>query len=249
MEEGDRISESPQGKPMENPEEVRKPEEPSSSIPTPKTPPEVEDHQKVYKMVTMSVCLPLASKSASEVLAGTQELYGQLRRHGYPVARIHTDAGREFDNLPFRRWCQQRGISKTFSPPDEHQSNGRAEAMIASIKQRVRRLLHASNMATKWWPAAARHVTELERRRRENVKENIPRFGQLITTRKRAWKKGGPFEATSEMVTYLTPTPEVSKGHAVLTDKEKIKVVSYLIRDVKEPQPDERNFGGGPRPG
>ena len=44
-------------------------------------------------MITMSICLPLASKSASEVLAGTQELFGTLRRHGYPVARIHTDAG------------------------------------------------------------------------------------------------------------------------------------------------------------
>ena len=174
LEEGDRISESPEEEAGEDaqqdPEAVadlrveEKTEEPSSSIPMPKTPPEVEEHQKVYKMVTMSVCLPLASKSASEVLAGVQELYCQLRRHGYPVARIHTDSGREFDNLPLRRWCQQRGISKTFSPPDEHQSNGRAEAMIASIKQRVRRLLHASNMATKWWPAAARHVTELERR-------------------------------------------------------------------------------------
>ena len=86
--------------------------------------------------------------------------------------------------------------------------------MIASTKQRVRRLLHGSNMPAKRWPAAARHVTELERRRRENVQEKLPRFGQLITARKRAWKRGGPFEVTSEHVTYLTPMPEVSKGHA-----------------------------------
>ena len=98
--------------------------------------------------------------------------------------------------------------------------------MIASIKQRVRRLLHG-NMPTKWWPAAARHVTELERRRRENAQEKLPRFGQLITARKRAWERGGPFAVTSEHVTYLTPTREVLKGYAVLTDKEKVKVVSY----------------------
>lgn len=42
-------------------------------------------------------------------------------------------------------------LARTFSPPGKHQSNGRAEAMVASIK-RVRRLLHApTNMATKWW--------------------------------------------------------------------------------------------------
>ena len=57
-------------------------------VPLPKTPEETEEQQKVYKMVTMSICLPLASKSASEVLAGTQELFGTLRRHGYPVARM-----------------------------------------------------------------------------------------------------------------------------------------------------------------
>lgn len=72
------------------------------SVPLPKTPEETEEHQKVYKMVTMSICLPLSSKSASQLLAGVQELFGVLRRHGYPVARIHTDAGREFDNHPFK---------------------------------------------------------------------------------------------------------------------------------------------------
>ena len=43
-------------------------------------------------------------------------------------------------------------------------------------------------------------------------------------------------------MTYLTPTPEVSKGHAGLTDKETVKGVSYLIRDTKEPKPDERDL-------
>ena len=161
--EGEQLGEGdgdqPKPLPLPEPESQETP-----SIPLPKTLEEVEEHQKVYKMVTMSICLPLTSKSAAEVLAVTQELFGMLRRHGYPVARIHTDAGREFDNNPFKRWCLQRGLARTFSPPDEHQSNGRAEAMIASIKQRVRRLLHASGMPTKWWPAAARHVTELERR-------------------------------------------------------------------------------------
>ena len=92
--------------------------------------------------------------------------------------------------------------------------------MIASIKQRVRRLLHASGMPTKWWPAAARHVTELERRRRENIKETLPRFGQLITARKWAWERGGPFEAT---VTYLTPTPQALRGMQFSRTKRRSK--------------------------
>ena len=38
---------------------------------------------------------------------------------------------------------------------------------------------------------------------------------------------------------YLTPVPEVSKGHAVLTDRGFIKVVSYTIKDIKEPVKDQ----------
>ena len=169
----------------------------------------------------------LASKSASEVLAGTQELFSLLRRHGCPVARIHTDVGREFDNNPFKRWCMQRGLARTFSPPDEHQSNGRAEAMIASIKQRVRRLLHASEMPTKWWPAAARHVDG------DGAGEKAQ--GEHQGEASALW--AAHYHSQASLGTWgTTPTPEVSKGHAVLTDKEKVKVVSYLIKDVKEPK-------------
>ena len=163
------------------------------------------------------------------MVAGTQELYAwAVEEARLPSCQgTYTDAGREFDNAPFKKWCLQRGISGRSA---EHQSNGRAEAMIASIKQQVRRRLHGSNTPTRWWPAAARHVTELEQRRRENIKEKLPRFGQLITARKRAWERGGPFEVTSEHVTYLT----LHLRHAVLTDKEKVKVVSYLIKDAIE---------------
>ena len=92
-----------------------------------------------------------------------------------------------------------------------------------------------------WWPAAARHVVELERRRREKITEKLPHFGQTVVVKKRSWElqRQGAFESTGEQVKYLTPVPEVSKGHAVLTDRGFIKVVSYTIKDIKEPVKDQ----------
>ena len=68
-----------------------------------------------------------------------------------------------------------------------------------------------------WWPAAARHVVELERRRREKITEKLPHFGQTVVVKKRSWElqRQGAFESTGEQVKYLTPVPEVSKGHAL----------------------------------
>ena len=40
----------------------------------------------------------------------------------------------------------------------------------------------------------------------------------------------------------MTPVSEVSKGHAVLTDRDTIKIVSYTIKDTKEPVADRHDL-------
>ena len=81
---------------------------------------------------------------------------------------------------------------------------------------------------------------ELERRRREKITEKLPHFGQTVVVKKRSWElqRQGAFESTGEQVKYLTPVAEVSKGHAVLTDRGFVKVESYFIKDIKEPVKD-----------
>ena len=114
----------------------------------------------------------ISLKACAGCLSGVQELVVKLRRYGYPVVRLHTDYETTFVNKHLKGWCLNRGIVRTSSTPEEHQQNGRAEAAIASIKGRVRRLLHSSGMETKWWPIAARHVVELERRRFEKIEDS-----------------------------------------------------------------------------
>ena len=175
---------------------------------------------KSFKTRTIMQCVPMKSKKAEDVLAAMQELYMRFRRYGYPIFRLHTDSGKEFINSKTKAWAAKRGLVHTRSAPDEHQSNGRAEAAVSLIKSRVRRLLHASGMSTELWPLAARHVVELERRRFEKVSQRMPRFGEKVVIRRRGWKTmfEDDFESRGEEVTYLTPMAEVSKGHCVMTE-------------------------------
>ena len=64
------------------PEEDEKQKEVEPGEPTEE---ELKAKYKPTKVFTMMLCVPLSSKSAQEALAGTQELFIKLRRHGYPV--------------------------------------------------------------------------------------------------------------------------------------------------------------------
>ena len=212
-------------------EEDERPEEVEQEKPTEE---ELKKKNKPTKVVTMMLCVPLGSKSAQEVLAGTQELFTRLRRHGYPVGRVHTDQGREFCNGSFRRWCLERGLSRTIPV-----------ALMSMPRMEERRQLSTPSSRESddyymelGWKCV---VVELERRRREKITEKLPHFGQTVVVKKRSWElqRQGAFESTGEQVKYLTPVPEVSKGHAVLTDRGFVKVASYTIKDIKEPVKDQ----------
>ena len=202
---------------------------------------------KTFKTRTIMQCVPMKSKKAEDVLAAIEELYMRFRRYGYPIFRLHTDSGKEFVNSKVKDWAANRGLLHTRSAPDEHQSNGRAEAAVNSIKSRVRRLLHGSSMGTDLWPLAARHVVELERRRFEKAVQKMPRFGERVVIRRRGWKTmfEDDFEPRGEEVTYLTPMMEVSKGHCVMTESGKLQVVSTVWNNLsEEPEEEKRDWIG-----
>lgn len=202
--------------------------------------------EKPFRTRTIMQCVPMKSKKAEDVLAAMQELYMRFRRYGYPIFRVHTDSGKEFVNQKTKDWAANRGLVFTRSAPDEHQSNGRAEAAVGSIKSRVRRLLHGSGMSTDLWPLAARHVVELERRRFEKATQRLPRFGEKVVIRRRGWKTmfEDDFEPRGEDVTYLTPMTEVSKGHCVMTEGGKLQVVSTVWKDLSETEPEKHEWVG-----
>ena len=82
---------------------------------------------------------------------------------------------------------------------------------------------------------AARHVVELEWRRFEKIDEKIPPFGQTVVARTRTWNRKDEFETTSENFQYM-------KGHAVLDSEGKFKVVSCVVKDLKDPEEREHEW-------
>ena len=196
-----------------------------------------------YKTRTIMQCIPMKSKGAHDVLVAVQELFLRFQRYGYPIYRIHTDSGKEFSNKRFRDWCMNRGLVYTKSCPDERQQNGRAEASISSIKNRVRRLLHSARLDASFWPVASRHVIELERRRLEKDTTKLPRFGQRVVCRRRMWGNGLDFAPTSEEATYLTPVHDVPHGHLVMRDTGRLKVVSCVWSNLREEEDHDKWVG------
>ena len=79
------------------------------------------------KLVTYRMAIPLPVKDQREILSAIQQMYIQLRIHGYHVARLHTDLGGEFRSRSLKQWCRSRDIQLTTTAGVSSQANGRAE--------------------------------------------------------------------------------------------------------------------------
>ena len=196
--------------------------------------PAVEDRRDP-KIEVIRVGIPLTGKSKEVVLEGVAELYLQLRSGGFPVHTVHTDRGREFSNHRMKSWLRCRGIQHTMNGGQDPQANGRAERAVGEVKKMVRRLLHASGMASMWWPMALRYLMETARLRRKDEDKAIPCFGQKVLVKKRIWRQKA-LEPTHESTIYLTPVLEYH-GHCVLRQDGNWGVAPYVLKNVQNPPP------------
>ena len=198
-------------------------------------PEEEVEGRKIPKIEVIRIGIPLSGKSKEVVLEGVAELYLQLRSDGFPVHTIHTDRGREFSNSRMKSWLRSRGIQHTMNGGQDAQANGRAERAVGEVKRMVRRLLHASGMASMWWPMALRYLMETARLIRKDEEKAIPGFGQKVLVKKRIWRQKA-LEPTHESSLYLTPVIE-SHGHCVLRQDGNWGVAPYVVKNVQQPPP------------
>ena len=189
----------------------------------------IEPEINVFKL-----CIPLDSKKPAEVLRGLNSMYLQLRIDGYPVTRLHSDRGREFEGGALREWCTARSIYRTSTASASAQSNGRAERAVQENKLRMQRALMQAKMDVNLWPLACIYVHELERRRWADREERpIPPFGATVLVKRRLWGRKA-LEATHERVTYIAPDPE-AHGHKVLRESGALAVSPYFIARTEDP--------------
>lgn len=77
------------------------------------------------------------------------------------IKSFQCDNGREYDNGPFHKFCEQHGMSFRFSCPHTSPQNGKAERKIKSINNIVRTLLAHSSLPPSFWHHALQMATYL----------------------------------------------------------------------------------------
>ena len=76
------------------------------------------------RLVTYRMAIPLPVKDQKEILSAIQQMYIQLRIHGYHVVRLHTELGGEFRSRSLKQWCRSRDIQLTTTAGVSSQANG-----------------------------------------------------------------------------------------------------------------------------
>ena len=104
-----------------------------------------EDFKKLFKEIgdtmeyqNLHYMIPLKSRKAAEVEAAIRLLYVQIRAEGLPIQRVHSDRARELRGKGIRQWLLQRDVYPTTGEAQVPQSNGRAEQVVKTLKQRAK---------------------------------------------------------------------------------------------------------------
>ncbi|CAE7838175.1 unnamed protein product, partial [Symbiodinium sp. CCMP2592] len=175
----------------------------------------------------------LDRKTPQSVCLAVGRIHAQLVELGFPLARIHADAGTEFTDERLREYAASRGILLTLAPPTEHDSNGRVENVVKRLKVQVRVYLQLVGNDTSKWAlafraAAATWRADTLRKFGMAVKPIVP-FGTRTQVLVRHWLRRRQREwhmrATPAVV--LAPATYVRQGYVVKVGN-KLSVVSKL---------------------
>ena len=142
---------------------------------------------------------------------------------GCSVTRIHSDAGMEFCNAPFRAWCRDKGFHKTNTGGDRFKANPHAESLIGIVKGCARTLMIDAGVAKDQWPYAVRYAS---RQRFSHMAKllgwkmsPVVPFGAQVYVRQRSWRLGKRAEWNPRVIkaSVLAPARELSQGYLVRT--------------------------------
>lgn len=142
------------------------------------------DKAKVWPYVKI-----LSSKKDPEVLAALQSMVAQIN-HGCSVSAvwgIHSDVGGGFSSVACQRWCAQQGIRRTTTVGYESSGNSKAERLIGTLKDLIRRLLAGAGLSTQYWAYSMCHACILSRYsvQSRKIPKGWPCFGERVLARHR----------------------------------------------------------------
>ena len=207
---------------------------------------EVEAEQIEIQNYTMVETL--ASRNAADVKACLARMIARLKYLGMDVRRVHSDAAGEMRST--RRWCEERGLYRTFTCGSDWKANGRAEAEIGVIRRAINTLIRSSGDGEDYWPLMAKHVGE--RRGRQQLAllgfdtPKLLPWGQKVMVTTKGWDDfQGHWRSRKKPGIVRGPDPdmsltsgghlvEVERGNFVRTDDMVMPGEPPAVEDVLE---------------
>ena len=189
----------------------------------------------------------LESRQVAEVKMCLARMIARLKYLGLDVRRVHSDAAGEMRGT--KKWCQDRGLYRTFTCGSDWKANGRAEAEIGVIRRAINTLIRSSGDGEDYWPLMAKHVGE--RRGRQQlaslgfVTPQLLPWGQRVMITTKGWDDfQGHWRARKKPGLVRGPDPdmsltsgghlvEVENGNFIRTD-DMVPVGGFEIKDVVE---------------
>lgn len=169
----------------------------------------------------------LSSRQGAEVKACLARMIARLKYLGLDVRRVHSDGAAEMQST--RRWCEERGLYRTFTSGSDWKANGRAEAEIGVIRRSINTLIRSAGEGEDLWPLMAKHVGERRGRQQLAVLGfNTPMlmpWGQKVMVTTKGWDDfQGHWRSRKKPGVVRGPDPDMSLtsgGHLVEMDKGK----------------------------
>ncbi|CAE7879419.1 RE1 [Symbiodinium microadriaticum] len=181
--------------------------------------------QKIYEGIgdnieyqTLHFAVPMNTRTSKEVRSKIQQIYLQLRQHGLPLVRIHSDRGLELKAKETRAWMADRDILATTGESQQPQQNGRAEALVRTIKRRVKALLRSASLPMSCWPSAAEFAA---RRQRDlalgNYEDKDLPYGAPTHVKYKRFGEGGRYDLLERWKegTFVGYSNDVARGKVV----------------------------------
>ena len=200
---------------------------------------EVEAEEVIIRNYTLVETL--SSRQGSELKAGMARMIARLKYLGMEVRRVHSDGAAEM--MGTRRWCEDRGIYRTFTSGSDFKANGRAEAEVGVIRRGINTLIRASEEGEDLWPLMAKHIGE--RRGRLQLKAlgfSTPAllpWGRKVMVTTKGWDDfQGHWRHRKKPGIVRGPDPEMSLtsgGHVVEIEKGKYIRTNDIIQADNPP--------------
>ena len=142
--------------------------------------------------------------------------------------RIHSDQGKEFVAKIAQEQLKVFNHFRTFAVPYSHQSNGRVEQLIDTLKSSTGTFLLSGQLDVRFWDEVMSHAAKLRRMRALNIPipKDLPIPGDSVLARRPA-DIMPDFEDRTERGVFLGLSDTVSNGSKILVHRGDRLFVRY----------------------